>query len=490
VPFSVSGEEHRLVERVRALREDYVAAYGVAVVAVSLATLLRWLIGGLLPGAVPFITYYPAVIIATLVGGLGPGIVATVLSAATARFLFQPPVYSWGLEPETGFALLVFLFISAVNITILRVLDAAVARIMDQEKNVRALVESTPNGVLVIDDGGRITLINGSMEELFGYKSAELLGRKVEVLVPDRLRGMHRGLRESFMLRPETRAMGVGRDLSGKRKDGSEFPVEIGLNAVERNGKRAVLATVVDISERKRAEEHQQLLIRELQHRTSNLFSVVQSIAKLTLVEGKGVTEITQEFDGRLHALARTYAVLAEGKWTGARLARIIEQELAPFADRVHVSGCDIDVHAAAAQQFALIVHELATNAIKHGALSTPAGSVSVEGNTERLDGVGRFSFVWTESGGPAVSPPTRKGFGSVILLDSARQFAQTVAMDHARDGLVYRLQAHLADIESQVVAPILAAGETSPKPRQASVDPGATGRVAPTVLQQRSARR
>jgi two-component sensor histidine kinase len=101
------------------------------------------------------------------------------------------------------------------------------------------------------------------------------------------------------------------------------------------------------------------------------------------------------------------------------------------------------------AQQFALIVHELATNALKYGALSTHAGRVSIEGKTERLDGSGTFTFVWRETGGPAATKASRRGFGSFILLDSAKRFGQAVEVDYSPRGLCYELQVQLNTIEA-----------------------------------------
>src|SRR5207247_2166159 len=108
---------------------------------------------------------------------------------------------------------------------VVALLNAQVERVMAQEENLRVLFESAPNGIIVVDEQGRIKLVNAGIEKLFGYKRLELLGRNVEVLVPDRRADAHRPERETYLRKPEARPMGVGRDLSGKRKDGSEFPV-------------------------------------------------------------------------------------------------------------------------------------------------------------------------------------------------------------------------------------------------------------------------
>jgi two-component system, sporulation sensor kinase E len=122
------------------------------------------------------------------------------------------------------------------------------------EEQFRLVVESSPNGMLMVDKSGAILLVNRQVEQLFGYKRTELIGRPVEMLVPQRMRSHHPGERKEFFAHSESRAMGKGRDLYGVRKDGQEFPLEIGLNPIHTPNGMRVLASVVDISERKRAE--------------------------------------------------------------------------------------------------------------------------------------------------------------------------------------------------------------------------------------------
>ena len=245
---------------------------------VALAVFGRWAVGEYVGARVPFITFYPAIIIATLIGGLWLGIIATILSSLAAWYLFLPPLYSWTLEERELDQLLLFIFICGINVTVVALLNALVDRVLAQEDNTRVLLKSAPYGIVVVDERGIIKLINTSTEKLFGYNRHELLGRSVEVLVPDQQVDTHQGVRDSFQQHPEARAMGAGRDMNGRRKDGSEFTLEIGLNPIGRNGNNAVLATVIDITERKRAQESEQLIIRELQHRTLNLFAVFQAI--------------------------------------------------------------------------------------------------------------------------------------------------------------------------------------------------------------------
>jgi two-component sensor histidine kinase len=140
-------------------------------------------------------------------------------------------------------------------------------------------------------------------------------------------------------------------------------------------------------------------------------------------------------------------AILEDTAWTGASLAQIIAGQSILDIKRVTVDGCEIAITPRAAQQFAMIIHELATNALKYGALSSPDGRVSISCKTERYNGGGSFVFLWKETGGPRVSPPTRRGFGSVILLEAAEQFGSVTAT-YPPEGLIYQLQLDLKAIE------------------------------------------
>lgn len=131
----------------------------------------------------------------------------------------------------------------------------------DAEERFRLVVEAAPSGVVMIDGSGKIILVNAETERLFGYQRAELIGQSVELLIPARLRTAHAGQRGAFITAPETRRMGVGRDLFGLRKDGSEFPIEIGLNPIQTSEGLLVLSVIVDITERKEAEERFRLVV-------------------------------------------------------------------------------------------------------------------------------------------------------------------------------------------------------------------------------------
>jgi two-component sensor histidine kinase len=143
----------------------------------------------------------------------------------------------------------------------------------------------------------------------------------------------------------------------------------------------------------------------------------------------------------RLHSLGQTHVMLIEKEWQGADLANIVRAEMAPFAGRVQIDGPHLTLGARAAQNFALALHELGTNAAKYGALSNARGRVHITWSKVALDGSERFIFRWREGGGPPVSPPTEKGFGSAVLEQvMAEHFDVPPRMEFATEGLCYEL--------------------------------------------------
>ena len=174
MPFTSPTEEYPVLMWARRVRQTPVAAYGVAVLSVAVATLVRRMLGGAVIEGVPFITYFPAIIIAALLGGLWPGLLAVAFSSVLAWVLFLPPA----LDSPHAMSLLLFGAIGCINVIVVALLNAAVDRVMAQEQNVRVLIESAPNGVVVVDEKGRITRVNAATEKLFGYERSELLGKK------------------------------------------------------------------------------------------------------------------------------------------------------------------------------------------------------------------------------------------------------------------------------------------------------------------------
>lgn len=444
--LSPNAYDNSLIRTLQRLRQSPSKAFLTAAAAVGLATYLRWLMSDELAPGLPFITYFPAVVIAALAGGLWSGLLAIITSAGIAWYLFFPPPFSWTGEKTSLITLIVFVAESGGLVWILSLLERAIGRIMAQEKYERALFESSPNGLLVVGEDGHIERANSKAEELFGYEPGTLLGEAVEVLVPQSKAGTHRLERQAYQMNPTTRAMGVGRDLLARRKDGSEFPVEVGLTAaIGRDG--AVLATVTDISERKRSEDFQKLVSRELEHQTQNLFTVLLATINNTLTKGRTINEAKELLNGRVLALSRARSMLANGLWQSAPLSDVIAAELEAFPTQITVSGCNIRMNARAVRTLVLVIHELATNATKHGALSAREGHVWVDGTIETLGGAHCFHFTWRERQGPPVKEPTRIGFGSFVLRESPKSLGGQATLNYDPDGFSYELRVPLAAV-------------------------------------------
>ncbi len=447
MPFDTGFRIYPWVEKLLAIRHRPLLAHVLAIILVLIAVAMREAVAEAVGPQVPFITFYPAIILAALIGGLWPGVVATLLSTLVAWYAFIAPVGSFSMGRQEALQLALFLFINGINVAISVLLNALVERLVIQHRNIRLLLDSASNGFLLVDDEGRIKMANAAAEMLFGYKHDELSGKEVEVLVPQERLEAHRRQRRQYQEKPEARLMGAGRDLSGRRRDGTEFPVEIGLSPIGRQGRPAVLATVIDITARKRAEDMQRLVVRELQHRMRNALAVVQAIAARTL-EDVDSKDVRTTLLGRIKALAQAYE-LAQTDGENVSLARIIEQQVAAHGDRVVVQGCDVPVSPRIAQLLSLVVHELTTNAVKHGALSGATGIVVVTGQV-KTDGIPLFLFTWQEQGGPVVALPTRRGFGSTVLQEAARDIARGVRTDYRPEGLLYQFEAELPAFNGQ----------------------------------------
>ncbi|RPI30165.1 MAG: sensor histidine kinase [Hyphomicrobiaceae bacterium] len=164
------------------------------------------------------------------------------------------------------------------------------------------------------------------------------------------------------------------------------------------------------------AEKRQELLTQEIHHRTKNIFSLVQAVIARSFAGKSTVEDAKETVLSRLHSLAQTHVMLIDKEWRGADIADVVQAEMEPYAGRVTIEGPTIMLNAKAAQNFALAVHELATNAAKYGALSNQTGRVHISWSITQPNAHGRFLFRWQERGGPQVNPPPRKGFGSTVL--------------------------------------------------------------------------
>ncbi|HEY1707629.1 MAG TPA: HWE histidine kinase domain-containing protein [Rhizomicrobium sp.] len=182
------------------------------------------------------------------------------------------------------------------------------------------------------------------------------------------------------------------------------------------NGTRkavAIAGASRDLTERKHAEALQRLLLNELNHRVKNTFAAIQAVAAQTLRASPDLPSARVALDRRLHSMAHAHDLLMARAWTGADLTDVIERALDSFPPaQMQKTGAPVDVPPQHVLPLSLTLHELATNALKYGALSQPQGRVSLDWSVRD----GALHLEWLESGGPAVSPPSRKGFGSRLL--------------------------------------------------------------------------
>ena len=241
---------------------------------------------------------------------------------------------------------------------------AAIVRDLTERKHAeeqfRLVVESSPNGLLMVDGQGTICMVNRQIDQLFGYERAELIGQPVEILVPQHRRSNHAGDRAEFIAHSESRAMGKGRDLYGVRKDGTEFPLEIGLSPVRTTGGKRVLASVVDISERKRNQEQLQKAARlaelgtlasGMAHEIGTPMNVIlgraEYLLQRTADEGmkKGLATIVTQIERITKVMNQLLAFARRGtpERRAVDLAEIVEDSLEMFQERIAHSRITVE---------------------------------------------------------------------------------------------------------------------------------------------------
>lgn len=321
----------------------------------------------------------------------------------------------------------------------------------------RLITDHAADAIFLLDSEGKTTFANPSAEDLFGWSAAELKGNKLHDLVHH-----HHPDGEPFPMSecPLGQVFATGRTLKLHEdvffhRDGRQVPVACSNAAILRDG--VVVGSVLivrDITERHIAEKHRQLLIGELSHRVKNILAVVQSIAEQSL-KGDGLAEVRGAFSERIRALAIAQELLSENEGVAALLGDSIHRALAPFAidGRVSVNGPQLLLEGRMVTALAMAVHELATNACKYGALSAAGGQIAITWASPPDDDAPQFTLRWEEFGGPAVQPPTGRGFGSkMIERVLAAEFDGKVAMDFRPSGLICTV---IAPLPSDPVASV-----------------------------------
>ncbi len=303
------------------------------------------------------------------------------------------------------------------------------------------------DAVICTDEEGRVLIYNPAAERSFGYSAAEVLGHHVNMLLPEAARLDHGEQIRMFAMKtsPANRLMGRAREVRGRRKNGEIFPAEAMVSRQLISGETILTVVHRDISERKELENLREAVGRERDHRLKNVLSVVSSLVSISAVDAVTVEEFQKSLTGRLNALAATQKSLRSGEQYSTNLSDLLTAELDQYQARagpnVVINGPTVPLGPKAAQLLALVVHELATNAAKYGALSKVGGCLTVMSALEGCGDEQRVVIQWQEAGGPPVMPPRRQGFGSRLIKKVvARALRADVAMEYRPEGLTCRI--------------------------------------------------
>jgi PAS domain S-box-containing protein len=285
--------------------------------------------------------------------------------------------------------------------------------ILESRRRMEGIVQSAMDAIITIDEEQRIVLFNPAAEKIFGFSVDEVLGQPVTMLIPEQYRANHdEYVRRFFESGVINRKLESANPLLAQRNNGEQFPIEASISQVTVGGERVGPIVLRDITERKMNEEARALLAREVDHRAKNALAVAQALVGLTKADTK--EEFAEAVRGRIESLGRAHSLLSQSQWRGAPLDQLVRDELLPYAkDRqLLLKGPKVTCRADAVQSLSLLFHELATNAVKYGALGRDSGHVEISWRRE-----GETMLVsWKEEGGPPVVPPKRKGFGTRLL--------------------------------------------------------------------------
>ena len=361
------------------------------------------------------------------------------------------------------------------------------ATLRESEQRYRGVFQHAGTGIAIKDTRGRFLSCNPAFTKMLGYSEEELLQLDLLSLVhPDDrdadMAAIKRLVAEEI---PDcellSRYVGKGGQAIWVNKHVSLIRDESGRPA-------NIVALVTDMTERKQSEEHIQLLLREVTHRSKNLLTLVQAVARQTVAASP--EDFLKRFDERIQALAASQDLLVKHGWKGAELEQLIRFQLSPFKDlfasRIRLDGPSVLISASAAQALGMAIHELATNANKYGALSRPSGRVDVCWHfTDGDDGEQRFVLSWSEAAGPPVAKPVRRGFGSKVICHLIEcSLNGRVELDYAPSGLFWRLTCSAKELVDGNLSQVMATRVPSASPSRGRIlvvedDPLAAAEVA-----------
>jgi len=433
---------------VPALRPGTVGAYALAFVSAAVATALRLFLDPYFEGA-PFVTYFPAIIITTATSGFGAGLVCVVLSTAAVYFFVLRPRFSFLIEnPVEAADLVLFTPLASLCVMLITWMRSAIEREQAEQAwraskdRLQLALDTAQIGWSRYDPRRRVVTGDTRFKEIYDVTADEMPGEDLKKLVhPD---DAERFLAEREAATDPANPARSPHEYRVQRRDGEVRWVEVRWLAYfdgdqRECGAASVVGTAHDITERKHHQEREHLLLREINHRAKNMLSVVDAVAHQTAT--RTPEGFIERFSERIQALAANQDLLILNAWHGVETEHLVRAQLAPFADhigsRIVVRGPKLRLNAASAQAIGLALHELTTNAGKYGALSKDTGRLDICWGTEGET----FIMSWTERDGPQVSPPQRRGFGTVVMQDMAeRSVGGKVHLDYAPSGVTWRL--------------------------------------------------
>ncbi len=309
--------------------------------------------------------------------------------------------------------------------------------------HLAAIVASSSDAILSKDLNGVIISWNAGAERMFGYSADEIVGRPITLLIPAEI------IDEEDRILARLRAGQRIEHYETVRvaKDGHRLNVSLTISPVHDPDGRVVAASKIirDITEHKLAEEKIRLLMREVNHRTGNLLSIVQAIVRQTS-KGADPATFAARLSDRIAGLAACQALLVQRHWHGVEVAALVRSQIALLDDtvgaRVSVAGPILLLRPPAAQAIGMTLHELAVNARGHGALSSDTGRVRINWEVAAA-AEPEFVMTWRERGGPAVTPPTHAGFGQKVTQTMTEAALHgRVAVEYGEAGLSWTLRA------------------------------------------------
>lgn len=401
---------------------------------IALALVVRIAMGT--PPPAPLLPFYPSIVIATFLGGRLPGYTAAILAWLCAGYLFLDPGAGLQMQPGAPLAMLVYIPSTIIVLEVVHSLCTGAMNLIaakaaleregrDQAEQkahllgvideLQAIYDEAPVGVGLLDGDLKFARINTALAEMNGFSTEEHLGKSVWDLLPD-LRSsaepLLRKVLESGEVLRGVEITGETPAQPGEKRTWSEvfYPVH-GADGF----RRGVGIFCVEITDLKQAREREDLLTREVDHRAKNLLAVVQSIVQMMKAQGT-VSDFKEALMGRIAAISRAHSHLSENRWNGVRLQALIEDELTPYGIDFALGDetSNLILTSATAQALGMVLHELATNSAKYGALSTH-GSVEVTCTSTSRDDAA-LVLTWAETGGPPVSEPSVRGFGTRLI--------------------------------------------------------------------------